>query len=150
MHIRFNCQNCFTECYSSLRAKIKTLKCPSCGRNRELYPYDQQRKTDTVFHCLICKSHDFFIRDDPRRILGIVYFTISLGCVYWTYGLSIIPGLFMFNWHFRRYSKITICYDCYTKYYNFPLNPLHKEYSIKFAAEKEKEIRNIRTLPNFH
>ena len=42
------------------------------------------------------------------------------------------------------------CYDCYTKYYNFPVNPLHTEYNLEYAAEKEKEIRNNRRLPNFH
>lgn len=150
MHIRFHCQNCFSECYSSIREKIQTFKCESCGRSSEFHSYDSKPKTNKVVHCLICKSEDFFVRDNPRRILGISYFVISLGCAYWTYGISIIPGLFMLKWHFRRYSKITICYDCYTKYYNFPVNPLHKEYNLKYAAKKENEIRNIRKLPNFH
>ncbi len=150
MHIKFFCQNCFTECYLSIREKIKTFKCEGCGRSRKLYSYDQQPKTNKVVHCLICNSHDLFVRDNPRRIIGILYLGISLMCAYWTYGVSIIPGLFMFNWYCRRYSKITICYDCYTKYYKFPLNPLHKEYNLKYATDKEKEIRNNRKVPNFH
>ena len=150
MHIRFYCQTCFTECVSSIRKKIQTFKCASCGDSRELDSYERQSRTNVVIHCLICKSQDFFVRDNPKRILGILYLGLSLGCAYWTYGVSILIGLFLFLWLSHRYSKITICYDCYTKYYNFPVNPLHKEYNLEFATKKEKEIRNIRKLPNLY
>ena len=114
-----------------------------------LYFSNDQENTKKVINCVVCKSNDFFVRHDLQQMLGFFYFIIGCSGAYWTYGLSMIPAFFMVDWYFRRFAKITVCYDCYARYYNYRVNSRHQEYSLKFAAEKEAKIRNDRRLPHF-
>jgi hypothetical protein len=99
--------------------------------------------------CAVCERRDFYIRDEARKIWGLVYFLAGLGAAYFTYGVSLTLGVFGLYWHFWRYPKLTICYHCYAKYRNCHVNPEHREYDVEKMEMLERQIRDDRTLKDF-
>jgi hypothetical protein len=101
-----------------------------------------------VDECVICHQTDFYVRDDIRKSLGLIYLLAGLILAYPTYGITLVPGAFGFYWHFLKYPKLTVCYHCYAKYRNVRSNPSHREYDPVFFEALEKQIRNDRRFPH--
>ena len=101
-----------------------------------------------VDQCAVCLKEDFYVREDTRKALGLVYLVVGLGAAYFTFGISLVAGGAGFYWYFCRYPKVTICYHCYAKYRNCKLNPRHKEYDLELVDRLEKGIRNDRPFQN--
>jgi len=99
---------------------------------------------------VVCGKEDFYIRDDTRKVLGLVWLVVGIAAAYFTYGISLVVGGAGFYWYFFRYGKLTVCYHCYAKYRNCKLNPGHEEYDLKLTQAFEREIRNDRTSRDFH
>lgn len=102
-----------------------------------------------VDQCVVCTGEDFYVRDDTRKALGLVYLVVGAGAAYYTYGISLAAGGVGFYWYSWRFPKLTICYHCYAKYRNCKLNPQHKEYDLELVDGFEKGIRNDRKLKDF-
>ena len=102
-----------------------------------------------VDQCVVCTKEDFYVREDTRKALGLVYLVVGAGAAYYTYGISLAAGGTGFYWYSWRYPKLTICYHCYAKYRNCKLNPQHTEYDLELVDRFEKGIRNDRKLKHF-
>jgi hypothetical protein len=146
MRILFPCRHCFAQCKASPAHDKGLVLCNACGKQQALRYSESHRLQNIVDKCGVCNQEDFYIRDETRKVLGLVYLLAGLGAAYFTYGVSLALGGWGFYWHFWKYPKLTICYHCYAKYRNCRLNPRHKEYDLAFVANLEKEIRNDRTF----
>jgi len=149
MQIFFRCRHCFAECKANPTHGKGPVLCKACGRQQTLNYSESHRTRNIVDRCVVCKGEDFYIRDEARKALGLVYLLAGLSAAYFTYGVSLALGGWGFYWYFWKYPKLTVCYNCYAKYRNCRLNPHHKEYDLEFVAHLEREIRNDRTLRDF-
>lgn len=149
MIVQYRCQHCFLECRAASRGKHPAV-CKACGKAQDL-PFTPAELSDNmVDQCVICRQADFYVRDDIRKGLGLLYLLGGLLLAYPTYGISLIPGGFGFYWHCLRYPGLVVCYHCYAKYRNARRNPLHKVYDPVFFESLERQIRNDRSFPQSH
>jgi len=148
MQILFHCRHCFAECRTSPRSK-GLISCPRCKRPLTLHYTDMLRDRNSVEICAICQRQDFYVRDEARKALGLLYLLLGVAAAYWTYGISLLLGGYGFYWHFFKFPKLTICYHCYAKYRNCRANPEHHEYDLEKMANFEKAIRNDRSSRDF-
>ena len=148
MQILFHCRHCFAECHASPRDR-GLIPCPRCKRQLVLKYSEALRDRNLVDTCAVCQQRDFYIRDEARKALGLLYLVLGLSFAYWTYGLSVVLGGFGFYWHFFQFPKLTICYHCYAKYRNCRVNPEHREYDLEKMENLEKAIRNDRSFRDF-
>lgn len=149
MQILFHCRYCFAECRASPTKDKGLLSCPRCRKQLVLQYSDSHRQENRVDVCAICQQQDFYIRDEPRRVWGLVFLLVGLLAAYWTFGVSLLLGAYGFVWHFRKFPKLTICYHCYAKYRNSRVNPEHREYDLEKVETFEKAIRNDRSCRDF-
>jgi hypothetical protein len=101
-----------------------------------------------VDSCVLCHKVDFYVRDDVRKGLGLLYLVAGVAAGYFTYGISLVPAVWGFYWHFVKYPGVTVCYHCYAKYRNARRNPMHREYDPKTGEALEQQIRNDRSFPD--
>lgn len=149
MRILFLCRHCFSQCRGKIGKSNQALNCLSCGKAQVLHftePYFERNQVDC---CAVCQYRKFYVRDEPRKLLGLAYLVLGAGFAYWTFGLTLLAGFLGFHWYFFKYPKVTICYNCYAKYQDCCLNPKHLEYNLELAESLEQEIRNDRRLPDF-
>jgi hypothetical protein len=149
MLILFRCRYCFSECRANPVRDPESVSCKSCGKPQSLRYTESHRKRNMVDQCVVCAQKDFYIRDDTRKALGLVFLAAGVGGAYFTYAASLLAGGAGFYWYSLRYPKLTICYHCYAKYRNCELNPQHKEYDLEFVDGVEKGIRDDRKLKDF-
>ena len=43
-----------------------------------------------VDQCAVCLKEDFYVREDTRKALGLVYLVVGLGAAYFTFGISLV------------------------------------------------------------
>lgn len=149
MRITFLCRRCYGECQARPREKGVPATCRSCGTMQPLRFTQAHLAGNRVDRCAVCSREDFYVREEPRKLMGLVYLLLGLGLAYWTWGISLFAGLLAFDRYFRRFPKLTICYHCYAKYRDCRPSPEHGEYDLAFAEQLEKEVRNDRTLRDF-
>jgi hypothetical protein len=149
MRITFLCRRCYRECQAQPQEKGNPVSCRSCSTVQALRFTQAHLTRNRVDRCAVCGLGDFYVREDPRKLAGLAYLLLGLGLAYWTYGISLVPGLLGFDRHFRKFPKLTICYHCYAKYRDCRPAPDHKQYDLQVAERLEKEIRNDRTLRDF-
>jgi hypothetical protein len=124
--------------------------CQACGKAQNLQFTPAEVKKNEVDECVVCRHGDFYVRDDIRKGLGLLYLIGGLLLAYPTQGISLVPAGFGFYWHCVRYPRLTVCYHCYAKYRNARLNPSHREYDPALFESLEKQIRNDRSFPHSH
>jgi hypothetical protein len=149
MQISFLCQHCYRECKNNTSKDKPVFVCPSCKRQQILRYTEAYSSRNQVDRCAICGRSDFYIRDDTRRILGIVSLLTGFAAAYFTYGVSAVFGCLGFYWYSIRYPKLTVCYHCFAKYRECRLNPLHQEFDLKKMEKFESQVRNDRSSRDF-
>ena len=149
MQIFFLCRHCFAECQASPKKDKGLVACLSCRKQQVLHYTDIHKLLNRVDACAVCQRRDFYVRDEARKILGLVYLLLGAGAAYFTYGVSLALGGFGCYWHFWKYPKLTVCYHCYAKYRNCRLNPEHRGYDLEKMELFEKAIRNDRSFRDF-
>lgn len=149
MRITFLCRRCYGECRTRPRKESSPIKCRSCGAVQPLRFTRRHLDQNRVDQCAVCGRGDFYVRDEPRKLMGLVYLLAGLALAYWTYGATLVLGLLGFDRHFRKYPKLTICYHCYAKYQDCRPDPSHQAYDLRVAERLEQEIRNDRTFRDF-
>lgn len=149
MRITFLCRRCYRPCHARARKEDTHLSCSSCGTVQYLRFTDSHLTINLVNQCVVCGQGDLYIRDEPRKVIGLVSLLLGLVLAYWTFGISIVLGLLVFDHYVRKFPKVTICYHCYASYQNCRTAPMHKEYDLQFAELLEKKIRNDRTMRDF-
>lgn len=149
MQVFFRCHYCFAECHASPATDNGQVVCPACKKQQFLRYTESHKNQNRIDSCAVCQRQDFYVRDEARKIWGLVYLLTGLAATYFTYGGSLILGGYGFYYHFWKYPKLTLCYHCYAKYRNCRINPEHKEYDLARVEGFEKEIRNDRTLRDF-
>jgi hypothetical protein len=149
MRILFRCLFCFAECEARPGRDQGFISCKACGKQQALQYTESLRFHHTVDSCAVCRREDFYIRDDVRKLWGLLYLLVGLTAAYFTYGVSLALGIWGFYWHSWKYPKVTICYHCYAKYRNCRVNPKHGEYNLELVRTFEREIRDDRTFRDF-
>jgi hypothetical protein len=147
MRIYFLCRFCFTPCVANEQGD--QVQCPACHRTQPLHLTEAHRKKNTVDRCAVCQQSDLYVRDEPRKLLGVLYLLLGLAGAYFTYGLTLIVGVFGLYWYWWLYPKLTVCYHCYAKYRNSRVNADHREYDLNVVQRFEQAIRNDRTSRDF-
>src|SRR4249919_2553346 len=103
MQILFRCRYCFSECRANLVREGESVSCKGCGKSQALRYTESHRKHNMVDYCVVCAQKDFYIRDDTRKALGLVYLILGLGAAYFTYAVSLLVGGAGFYWYTLRY-----------------------------------------------
>lgn len=149
MLILFRCGRCFAECRGNPARDEGLVSCKSCGRQHSLKYTASIKSANTVDVCAVCQREDFYIRDEARKGLGLIYLLAGLAGAYFTYGVTALLGGWGFYWYFWRYPKLTVCYHCYSKYRNCRVNSRHMEYDLEVVNRFESEVRNERGVGSF-
>jgi hypothetical protein len=149
MQIIFLCQHCYRECRDNPEKDKPVFVCPSCKRQQVLRYTEAYTSHNQVDICAVCGRSDFYVRDETRRIWGIISLLAGIAAAYFTFGVSAVLGGFGFYWYSIRFPKLTICYHCLAKYRKCRLNPDHHEFELKKMEEFESEVRNDRSSRDF-
>jgi len=150
MQILFRCRHCFAECKANPSRDQGLVSCKACGKQQVLRYTQSYRVHNVVDRCAVCNNQDFYCRDEARKAWGLIYLVAGSAAAYFTYGLTLIAGVYGLYWYFWKYPKLTVCYHCYTKYRNCRVNPQHREYDLEVVNRFEKQVRNDRTFRDFH
>ena len=150
MQITFLCRDCYRECRGNPARDKGIIICPSCKRQQVLRYTRSHVPHNQVDVCAVCHRTDFYVRDDTRRVVGMILLLAGLGAGYFTRWISLPLGGIGFYWYSIRYPKVTICYHCYAKYRFCRLNPLHQEYDMQKMKEFEQSVRNDRGSRDFN
>src|SRR5262245_12235052 len=91
MQILFHCRHCFAECRTTPQGK-ELIPCPRCKKPLALHCSNTLRDRNLVDTCALCQQQDFYVRDEARKALGLLYLLLGLAAAYWTYGISLLLG----------------------------------------------------------
>jgi DNA-directed RNA polymerase subunit RPC12/RpoP len=142
-----------------------TYRCPKCSRDNRVDQFEQQESLvcgscshaiavpesavvdGHVQRCVVCPSHELFVRKDfPQRLgVGIVVVGLASSCVawgfayrFWTYGIlfatAAIDALL-----FLIFSDCLTCYRCGSRYRGPSVTQRHEPFNLE-THEKHRQM----------
>ena len=85
MNVEFACPRCERSCSVETKPDERRLSCPHC--QLEIEQPEGAFEEGRLERCLVCPSHDLFVRKDfPQRLgVAIVVVGFALSCVTWNF-----------------------------------------------------------------
>jgi DNA-directed RNA polymerase subunit RPC12/RpoP len=145
MHVTYACQACDTAVRQDFDQSTAALACPSCEQRIELPPAAVEGAR--VRRCLVCPSHDLFVRKDfPQRVgvllvaLGIVGSSIAwyYANLAWTFGIlfaTALADLLLFT----MVGNALMCYRCGAQYRGVAEMESHGQFNLE-THEKYRQL----------
>lgn len=126
MNITYACPSCDEATRTDVAATDEHLDCPHCGQSITVPEdaFDGQR----LRRCLVCPSHDLFVRKDfPQQLgVGIVVLGFAISCVTWYFylvyatfavlGATVLVDVVLF----ALMGNAVMCYRCHAQYRGVP------------------------------
>lgn len=145
MHVTYACQSCHAAVRQDFDEQARTLDCPHCRQQIKLPPdaVEGQR----VCRCLVCPSHDLYIRKDFPQRLGVLLVAIgvigsSIAWYYanlpWTFGILFATALADVLL-FALVGNALMCYRCGAQYRGVAEMETHGQFNLE-THEKYRQL----------
>ena len=142
-----------------------TYRCPECGRDNRADQLEQQEALicrgcgqgitvpaaaigeGRVQRCVVCPSHEMFVRKDfPQKLgVGIVVVGLAASCVawgfgyrFWTYGVLFATAA-IDAFLFLIFSDCLQCYRCGARYRGPGITERHEAFNLE-THEKHRQM----------
>lgn len=145
MQITYRCAECGRDSRVDQLEQHTSLRCGGCG-----HVIDVPRQAIDGSHvqrCVVCPSHELFVRKDfPQKLgVGIVVLGLAASCVawgfgyrFWTYGIlfatAAIDALL-----FLIFSDCLTCYRCGARYRGPGVTQRHEPFDLE-THEKHRQM----------
>jgi len=145
MHVAYACQACDAEVRQDFDESAAALACPHCQRQIDLPVGAVQG--DRIHRCLVCPSHDLYIRKDFPQRLGVLLVTIgvigsSIAWYYaslaWTFGILFATALADILL-FTLVGNALMCYRCGAQYRGVAAMESHGQFNLE-THEKYRQL----------
>jgi DNA-directed RNA polymerase subunit RPC12/RpoP len=145
MHVTYACQACDAAVRQDFDESTRALACPHCQQQITLPPGAVEGRQ--VRRCLVCPSHDLYMRKDfPQRlgvllvVVGIIgssiaWYYASLG---WTFGIlfaTALADLLLFT----MVGSALMCYRCGAQYRGVAEMESHGQFNLE-THEKYRQL----------
>lgn len=89
MDITYTCPQCHELTHAELSAAVTRIRCTHCSHTTEV-PEEAMKfsgEGGTVERCLVCPSHDLFVRKNFPQRLGVLIVVVgfALSCITWQF-----------------------------------------------------------------
>jgi DNA-directed RNA polymerase subunit RPC12/RpoP len=145
MHVTYACQACDAAVRQDFDQATASLTCPHCQQQLNLPAGGVEGQR--VRRCLVCPSHDLYVRKDfPQRlgvalvVLGIVGSSIAWHYAHlgWTFGIlfaTALADLLLFT----LVGTALMCYRCGAQYRGVAEMESHGQFSLE-THEKYRQL----------
>ncbi|MBA3481322.1 MAG: hypothetical protein H0T51_05860 [Pirellulales bacterium] len=145
MHVTYACQSCDAAVRRDFDESTTALECPHCRQQITLPAGAVEGRR--VRRCLVCPSHDLYVRKDfPQRlgvllvVVGIIgssiaWYYASLG---WTFGIlfaTALADLLLFT----LVGNALMCYRCGAQYRGVAEMESHGQFNLE-THEKYRQL----------
>lgn len=145
MQITYRCPECGRDNRVDQLEQCETLSCGSCGHAIAV-PSHAIEGTH-VQRCVVCPSHELFVRKDfPQRLgVGIVVFGLAASCVAWGFGYRFWTYGFLFASAaidallFLVFADCLTCYRCGARYRGPGVTQRHEPFNLE-THEKHRQM----------
>ena len=161
MEVIFRCPSCEITGRSPLDEETTEIPCASCSQICRVPP--DAVDSQAISQCVICRSHDLFIRKDfPQRLGVIIVVAGSLAsCYAWyrhalflTFGILFITAAIDVLLYLLVRDAI-VCYRCGAHYRGYDDDDSHTPFNLEIheryrqeAARQEATATNTRVDPD--
>jgi DNA-directed RNA polymerase subunit RPC12/RpoP len=153
MHVTYACQSCHNTVRHDFDQSTKTLDCPHCRQQIKLPSgaVEGQR----VLRCLVCPSHDLYVRKDFPQRLGVLLVAIgiigsSIAWYYtslaWTFGIlfaTAAADVLLFT----LVGNALMCYRCGAQYRGVANMESHGQFNLE-THEKYRQLAARTSAPS--
>jgi DNA-directed RNA polymerase subunit RPC12/RpoP len=145
MHVTYACQACDAAVRQDFDESSVALSCPHCQQQIKLPPKAVEGRR--VHRCLVCPSHDLYVRKDfPQRLgvllvaLGIFGSTIAwyYADLAWTFGVLFATAL-IDSLLFALVGNALMCYRCGAQYRGVAEMESHGGFNLE-TYEKYRQL----------
>ena len=145
MHVTYACHNCDAAVTHSFTAGTTALECASCHQKIEVPTGAVEG--NRVRRCLVCPSHDLFVRKDFPQRLGVLLVAVgiigsSIAWYYanlaWTFGIlfaTALADLLLFT----LVGNALMCYRCGAQYRGVAEMESHGQFNLE-THEKYRQL----------
>jgi DNA-directed RNA polymerase subunit RPC12/RpoP len=145
MHVTYACQACDAAVRQEFDETTPALDCPRCRQQIKLPPAAVEGQR--VRRCLVCPSHDLYIRKDFPQRVGVLLVTIgvigsSIAWYYssltWTFGIlfaTALADLLLF----MLVGSALMCYRCGAQYRGVAEMETHGQFNLE-THEKYRQL----------
>lgn len=145
MHVTYACPNCDAAVTRNFTAGTTALECASCHQKIEIP--SGAVEGNRVGRCLVCPSHDLFVRKDFPQRLGVMLVAVgiigsSIAWYYanlaWTFGIlfaTALADLLLF----MLVGNALMCYRCGAQYRGVAEMESHGQFDLE-THEKYRQL----------
>lgn len=150
MNITFACPKCLETVRVDVADDADTIVCPACRRPLPI-PEDALHNGE-VSRCLVCPSHDLFVRKDfPQRLgVGIVVLGFAVSCLtwywylpIWTFGVLFATALIDVALWFVVKNCLS-CYRCDAQYRGLRGLERHAGFDLETHERHRQQLIRLR------
>lgn len=145
MNVTFACPRCQESSRAEIAAHDETLRCSHC--EAEL-PIEPDVMTDEgLKQCLVCGSHELFIRKDfPQRLgVGLVVVGFIASSIAWSQYMTLLTFAILFATAlidvvlYLVMGEALECYRCHAQYRNAPGIDKHGAFNLE-THERHRQL----------
>ena len=145
MEVIFRCPSCEKTGRSPLDEETTDIPCASCGQ--VWHVPGEAVGEQGVTRCVICRSHDLFVRKDFPQRLGVVIVVVGsiASCYAWyrhqlflTFGILFITAAIDVLLYLLVRDAI-VCYRCGAHYRGFDDDEAHAEFNLEVHERYRQE-----------
>ena len=145
MHVTYACQACYAAVRRNFDASTTSLDCPQCQRQIALPAGAVEGSR--VHRCLVCPSHDLYMRKDFPQRLGVLLVVIGIvgssiawynASLLWTFGIlfaTALADLLLFT----LVGNALMCYRCGAQYRGVEEMESHGQFNLE-THEKYRQL----------
>jgi hypothetical protein len=153
MNVTFSCPSCQQSSRVEVDGGAAALQCSHCPV--EIPVPQEVRQTGMVKHCLVCSSHDLFIRKDFPQRLGVTVVVIGfvLSSIAWAQYMTILTFAILFATAlvdvllYLIMGDALVCYRCGAQYrqvrleehvgFNLQTHERYRQQAARLAQQRQ-------------
>jgi DNA-directed RNA polymerase subunit RPC12/RpoP len=145
MHVTYACQACDAAVRQDFDESTSALDCPHCQQQITLPPGAVEGRQ--VRRCLVCPSHDLYMRKDFPQRLGVLLVVVGIigssiawyyASIWWTFGIlfaTALADLLLFT----MVGSALMCYRCGAQYRGVAEMESHGQFNLE-THEKYRQL----------
>jgi DNA-directed RNA polymerase subunit RPC12/RpoP len=153
MHVTYACQTCHSAVRQEFDESTHSLACPQCQQRINLSP--QAVEGSRVRRCLVCPSHDLYVRKDFPQRLGVLLVVIGVvgssiawynASLVWTFGIlfaTALADLLLF----ALVGNALMCYRCGAQYRGVAEMETHGQFNLDTHERYRQLAARVSAVP---
>ncbi|HEX6961820.1 MAG TPA: hypothetical protein VF175_08140 [Lacipirellula sp.] len=154
MHVTYACQTCHAAVRQDFDESTASLRCPHCQQQINLPPGAVEDRR--VRRCLVCPSHDLFVRKDFPQRLGVLLVMVGIigssiawynASLMWTFGIlftTALADLLLFTF----VGNALMCYRCGAQYRGVAEMETHGQFNLETHEKYRQQAARVSATPH--